>query len=285
MTIIVTGARGQLGAELCRQFGTGAIGFDRHELDVTDQRAVRRCLDEMRPTGVINCAGYTQVDRAEEETKQCWQVNADAVGHLAEACRRLDCVFVQISTDYVFGADEMQRTPYRETDSTGPLGTYAKSKLAGEQQAAACPRHFIVRSCGLYGLPAASRESDNFVETMLRLAEKRDCLRVVADQHCTPTSTSQLARAIIFLMQTAEYGIYHITNEGATTWYEFAAEIFRRTNAHVRLEHISSTEFAAPAQRPLYSVLNISKYAALSGPPMNDWKTALAEYLAVRQNK
>ena len=280
LRIVVTGAEGQLGSELCRQLGPRALGLDVPALDLTDEKDLRTAIADLRPDAVIHTAAYTKVDKAEEEADLCWAINARAVLHLAEVCRELDCPLVQISTDYVFGGDAARRTPYRESDEPGPQGVYARSKLEGERRAAEWAKHLIVRTCGLYG-PAAPRSAGNFVATMLRLGRQRGQLRVVADQHCTPTYVPHLARAILFLLSTGAFGLYHVVSAGATTWYDFAAEILRQAGLAVRLEPIGTAEYGAPAPRPAYSVLDTGKYHALPGtPPMPTWQEALAEYLS-----
>jgi dTDP-4-dehydrorhamnose reductase len=301
MRIAVTGAYGQLGSELCRLLGADAIPLDIDTLDLTDGPAVEKTLADLRPDAVINCAAYTQVDRAESEPQQCRAVNATAVEYLARACTRLDCPLVQISTDYVFGGGPERTTPYREDDPPSPQGVYARTKLEGEQAAGRHAKHLIVRTCGLYARPSDQRAS-NFVKTMLRLgatarlassATGSKEVRVVADQHCTPSYVPHVARAVLFLLGlpgatarlassatgSAPWGIYHVVNRGATNWYEFAAEIFRLAGIDVSLTPITTAEYAAAAPRPANSVLDTAKYHALGSPAMPDWKAALAEYL------
>jgi dTDP-4-dehydrorhamnose reductase len=286
MKVLVTGAEGQLGKELCRQLGPAAVPVDLDALDLTDGPAVLEAVARLSPGAVVNCAAYTQVDRAESEPARCRAVNATAVGHLAQACRRLGSPLVQLSTDYVFGRAPVPRRPQRESDPPSPQGIYATSKLAGEQAAAAAPRHLIVRTCGLYARPSHPK-AQNFVTTILRLAESRPVLRVVDDQQCTPSYVPHVARAILFLLGvnaagSAPWGIYHVTNTGAATWCEFARGIVRLAGLSVAVEAITTAEFAAAAPRPAYSVLDTTAYHRLGGPPMPDWKTALAEYFAER---
>jgi len=283
MRVVVTGAAGLLGRELCRQLGPAAIALAAAELDVTDPAAVQRTLGRLRPEVVVNCAAYTDVDRAESEPARCREVNAAAVEHLARTCEEIDAVLVQISTDYVFGQPPQPRVPWRETDAPSPTCVYGRTKLAGEQAAATCLRHLIVRTAGLYAGPSDARSVD-FVRTMLRLADTGRTVRVVDDQHCTPSYVPHVARAIAFLAGRAAAGdttedIVHVTNRGATTWYGFAREVFRLAGADVELQPVSSRQYGAAAPRPPYSVLDTSAYHALDGPPMPPWEEALAESL------
>lgn len=279
MSIAVIGAEGQLGSELSRQLGAEALPLDLPQVDVTDSRQVMERLSTLRPAVVVNCAAYTLVDRAEQETEICRAVNADAVRHLADAAQRIDFVLVQISTDYVFGGDALRNKPYVEADPPAPQGVYARTKLAGERFAAAWSKSFVVRTSGLYGV---TPRRNNFVETMLRLAEERREVRVVDDQQCSPTYVAHLAQAIKFLVRTSAYGTYHVVNSGGTTWYRFAQEIFRLAHRDVIVKPITTAEFGAPAPRPAYSVLDTSRYHSLGGPPMPSWREALSEYLRVR---
>ena len=281
--IAVTGAAGQLGSELARQLGERALPLDRQSLDLADPDAIWRVLSAARPKAVINAAAYTKVDLAEKEPEACERVNAAAVKHLAETCRKLDCPLLQVSTDYVFDGYPPRSVPYAETDLPRATGVYARTKLAGEAAAAENPRHFVVRTSGLYGRLAPNFKQGNFVETMLRLGRERGHVRVVDDQRCTPSFVPHVARAILFLIGTKAYGTYHVTNTGETTWHDFAAEIFRQAGLDVRMERITTQQFGAPAPRPAYSVLDTSKYHALGGPPMPHWSEGLREYLQARE--
>jgi len=284
MKIIVTGAYGQLGRELCRELRSQAVPLEIDTLDLTDGPAVHLTLVRLKPDAVINCAAYTQVDQAESEPERCRAVNVTAVEHLARACGELDCPLVQISTDYVFDGPPERTIPYREDDLPSPQGVYARTKLEGERAAARGAKHLIVRTCGLYAHPT-DRQAKNFVRTMLRLGARGRKLRVVSDQHCTPSYVPHVARAVLFLAGTegsepAPWGVYHVTNRGATTWYEFAVEIFRQSGMEVSLEPIRTAEYGSAAPRPAYSVLDTTAYHRLGGPAMPDWKQALAEYFA-----
>jgi len=284
MSILVTGAAGQLGAELCRLLAAEAVGVDVDTLDLTDRAAVLETLRRLTPRAVIHCAAYTQVDQAETDAARCRAVNVTAVESLAEVCRELDSPLVQISTDYLFAGSPGIGRPWREDDTPAPTGVYAVTKLEGEQAAAACPKHIIVRTCGLYARPLNLR-ARNFVKTILRLARTQPKLRVVDDQRCTPTYVPHLARAIVYILGTngtssAPWGIYNVTNSGETTWCKFAREIVRLAGFDVPVEPIATAEFAAPAPRPAYSVLDTTAYHRLGGPVMPGWKEALGEYFA-----
>ncbi|HLJ93700.1 MAG TPA: dTDP-4-dehydrorhamnose reductase [Gemmataceae bacterium] len=280
----VLGAAGQLGREFCRQLFGEAIPLTRDQVDLTHPDTVRLALGKLRPQIVINCAAFNFVDRAETESAAAFTVNTHGVRELALACRDLDCTLVHFSTDYVFGLDPERRAPLTEQDPPGPVSVYGTSKLAGEYLVRAyCPRHFVIRTCGLYGMKGSGGKGGNFVETMLRLAQAGKPLRVVADQVCTPTSAADLASAIIPLITTQHYGLYHLTNAGACSWYEFARSIFEFASQQVDLTPIASTEYAAPARRPAFSVLSTALYESLGFPPPRRWPEALAAYLAARQ--
>ncbi len=285
--IVIIGAEGQLGAELCRQLGPMALPLTRQQLDITDARQTELVLGQMRSDAmtadigaVINTAAYTNVDLAEQLHDECRRVNVDGVSNLAKACNQHNLSLVQISSDYVFGAARAsQPRPYREDDPTAPQGEYAKSKLAGELAAAQASRHLILRTCGLYG-PRSKPTQGNFVDTMLRLGRERDHLRVVDDQTCSPSYIVDVAQATLFLVQSQAQGVFHVVNQGGTTWFEFAREIFRLAHFEVVVEPISTAQYNAPAPRPSYSVLDTAKYDGLRGPALRPWQIALAQYVA-----
>lgn len=277
MRVVVVGAKGQLGSEICRQLGSRGIPLTRAELDLATAAEIPAILRRHRPTAVINTAAYTKVDQAESEPDRCRQVNALCVGTLAAACQALRCPFVQISSDYVFGADTRRRTPYVEEDRTGPLSVYGQTKCEGEREAARAEWHLIVRTCGLYGLPHDPAHT-NFVATMLRLARLRRPARVVDDQWCTPSFAPHVARAILELLGGEATGIWHVVNTGQTNWRDFAAEIFYRAGYSAEVTGISTAEYAALAPRPCYSVLDTTKLQHQLGRALPTWREALAEY-------
>ena len=287
-----------MGGELCRQIGPQAIPLDIDTLDLTDCKAVLETLPPLGPEIIINCAAYTQVDKAEKEPALAHAVNVRAVENLVAVCRKLDCPLVQVSTDYVFGGEMVQgsrdpfvkprplvahrKKPFREDDPPAPQGVYARTKLAGERAAAKWEKHLIVRTCGLYARASDGR-AHNFVKTMLRLGSTQAEIQVVADQLCTPSYVPHVARAVLFLAgftnaKPAPWGIYHVTNTGETTWYDFAVEIFKQAGLDVEVKPITTAEYGAPAARPCYSVLDTRAYHCLGGPAMPDWKTAMEEY-------
>mgnify|MGYP006283104385 CR=1 FL=1 len=279
-TIAITGAGGQLGRALVGMLGRRALPLPRAALDVTDQAAVRRLIAEAAPAVVINCAAWTNVDKAESEPGACRAANEAAVAALAAACADVDALLVQVSTDYVFGRDVGRREPWREEDPTCPAGTYAATKLAGEAAARGWRRHQIVRTCGLYSVgPEGPVRGRNFADTMLVLARDRPELRVVADQHCTPSYVPHVAAAILALAEEGTPGTYHATNAGATTWHGFATELFRQAGLATTVTAIASADWPSPVARPPYSVLDCSRLAAL-GIVLPDWREGIAAYLA-----
>lgn len=235
---------------------------------------------QLRPAAVINTAAYTQVDRAEADADACFRINAGAVETLATVCRDLDCPLMQVSTDYVFGADSKRHTPYTETDEPAPINVYGESKLAGEQAACVWEKHFVVRTCGLYSLAADGPvRGRNFVDTMLILAETHKTLKIVDDQRCTPSYVPHLARAMIRLLDTGPFGTYHVTNLDSATWLEFAAQLFQLAGIEMSLVPITTAEYGAPAPRAGYSVLDTSKFQSLDAVDLPPWQDGLRDYL------
>lgn len=283
MKIAVIGSTGQLGTDLCRLLRDAAVPLGHGDIELTDSRRVEAMLSNVDPDAVINAAAYNFVDKAEDEPDRAFAVNAIGPRNLAMFCENRGIALVQVSSDFVFGLDAFRATPYCEADAPGPQSAYAVSKLSGEYFVSAyCARHFVVRTCGLFG-PTREPGRGNFVETMIRLAHERGELRVVNDQRCTPTSTCDLATAIIKLLQTEQYGLYHATSSGSATWHEFAREIVSVTGLNVPVHAISTAEFAAKARRPAYSVLDCTKLKQVTGFEFRSWREALAEYLADRQ--
>lgn len=280
MPIAIIGAGGQLGRELvARTDPDQTLALTHRQIEISNASSVAAALDGRSVDKVINAAAYNFVDRAEDEPDAAWVINSRGPQLLAQWCAANAATCVHVSTDHVFGLDAERSTPYRETDAVGPLSAYGVSKLAGECFVrATCERHFVVRTCGLYGRPPAGGKG-NFVETMLRLGKGKGEVKVVNDQHCTPTSAADLAEMILALLKTDAYGLYHATNAGQATWHEFAKEIFRESGTIARALPISTAEFGAKARRPAFSVLDCSKLQSVTGLRIRDWRESLAEYL------
>jgi len=279
MRIALIGAAGQLGTDLHRQLAGEVIPLTHAEIEVIRPESIEAMLDSVLPEMVVNTSAYNLVDKAETEYEAAMAVNAWGPRHLALACAKRDLTLVHISTDFVFGLDGGATAPRMETDLPGPQGVYAASKLLGEYFVRSlCPRHFVIRTCGLYG-QAATKAKGNFVLTMLRLAKDKPQLKVVADQRCVPSYTKDVAEVIAALVRTDAYGLYHATNAGNSSWFEVATEAVRLAGLGTPVLPITTQEFGAPAARPAYSVLNCSKIEQATGLTMRPWKQALAAYL------
>jgi dTDP-4-dehydrorhamnose reductase len=286
MKYAVIGAAGQLGRDLCPRLKGDVFPLSRTEAELTNPDLLRATISSLRPDVVINCAAYNFVDKAEAEPPAAFDVNARGVRNLAITCRDLDCALVHFSTDYVFGLDADRQTPWTEADAPGPVSVYGLSKLAGEYLVRSiCPRHFVVRTCGLYGVWGSGGKGGNFVETMLRVAGMGKPLRVVADQVCTPSFTVDVASATIALLGTTRYGLYHVTNAESCTWHGFAAAIFEGAGVKADLSAITSAEFGAAARRPSFSVLANDALRAAGVAPPRPWREALQVYLEERKRK
>jgi dTDP-4-dehydrorhamnose reductase len=285
--ILLVGAGGQLGTDLRRVLPADAlVPLTRADLDVTDPDAVERVLDAHAPAWVVNTAAFHRVDDIESDDSKArlaFAVNVVAAGRLARACAQRGTRLLHLSTDYVFsgGFDGGPPGPYAEDAPPGPVNAYGRSKLEGEHRVRdASPDHLVVRSSGLYGVAGSSGKGGNFVETMLRLAHAGRSIRVVDDQVLTPTYTADLADAIARLLAAdPPGGIYHLTNAGACSWFEFAGRIFALCGLAPALEPTTSADFGAPARRPRNSVLENTRATALGLPPLRPWPEALAAYL------
>lgn len=276
MKILVTGVSGQLGYDVERELdqrGIEHLGTSSRELDITDREAVERLMESYRPDAVIHCAAYTKVDLAEDEPERCWAVNADGTRNVAAACRRTGAKLLYISTDYVFpGTGERS---YETGDPTGPVNTYGRSKLAGELAVQSLlEKYFIVRISWVFG-----KNGNNFVKTMLRLAETRAELSVVCDQIGSPTYTADLAPLLCGMVQTERYGVYHATNEGTCAWSEFAEAIFELAGRQVAVHPIPTSAYPTKAARPLNSRLSKESLRDNGFQALPEWKDALARYL------
>lgn len=280
MNILVTGCNGQLGNEIqLLEKGNGKHVFfntDVNELDITDENAINAFVDANNIDGIINCAAYTAVDKAESNEVLCHTLNATAPGYLAAAMGKRGGWMVQVSTDYVF--DGTKHTPYSETDPTCPDSVYGRTKLEGEQLVRQhCERALIVRTAWLYSI-----FGNNFVKTMIRLGKEKTELGVIFDQIGTPTYARDLAVAIMTAVEKGIIpGIYHFSNEGVTSWYDFTKAIHRIagiSGCHVRPIH--TEEYPTPARRPHYSVLDKTKIKATYNIEVPYWEESLAECIS-----
>lgn len=282
MRILLIGANGQLAHDLSQVLLNDEVsGLTHAELDICDRDRLFETVNQLHPDCLINTAAFHRVDDCEDLPAKAFEVNAVAVRQVVEAANRVSAVLVHFSTDYVF--DGAQRVPYVESDQPNPLSIYGISKFAGEMVVRRyCQRYFLVRTCGLYGQAGSSGKGGNFVETMLRLASAGRPIRVVNDQVLTPTSTRDLATKLDELIHTDRYGLYHMTNTGECTWYEFAKEIFRLAGLKPDLQPTTSTEFGAKAVRPSYSVLDNVALRAAGFADFRPWREALANYMRER---
>ncbi len=285
MKVLITGANGQLGADLCQALHSfEIIPLTHKDIEITNMNLVKEAFSKYAPDIVINTAAYVRVDECETSKDEAYLVNAIGARNMAVATQDLGAKLVHISTDYIFGGESDSRTiPYTEFDTPVPPNLYGRSKLAGEKLVQhLCLKHFIVRTSGLFGVAGSSGKGGNFVETMLTLGRERDELRVVRDQVFSPTYTKDLARKIVQLINTASHGIFHITNRGACSWYEFTSEILRLAGLKVRLTPITSDEYPQKAERPHFSVLDNYQLRLLGMDDMRPWREALKDYMKER---
>jgi len=276
MKILITGSKGQLGYDLLRigiEYELELIGIDYDELDITKEQDVYHLVNEVEPNAIIHCAAYTAVDKSEDDKEACWAVNVDGTKYLVEAAKRVNAKFMYISTDYVFDGEGM--TPFLETDKPVPVGYYGLTKHEGEKLVqSALDDWFVMRISWVFGV-----NGHNFVKTMLKLAETRNELNVVADQIGSPTYTFDLARLLLDMIQTNKFGIYHATNEGFISWKDFAEEIFKQSKLNIKVNGIATEEYPTRAVRPKNSRMSKQKLEDAGFAPLPNWKDALGRYL------
>jgi len=277
MVVLVTGASGQLGQSLqfiASQYPEMQFIFaTSQDLDITNQERVTSFFEKNKINFCVNTAAYTAVDKAESESEKAHLVNIIGPKNLAIACQKQDATLLHISTDFVF--DGNANTPYSEADATNPIGVYGQTKLDGEKAVIQnCEKHFIIRTSWVY-----SPFGNNFMKTMLRLAQDRSELNVVSDQIGTPTNAVDLAKAILTIVTSKKesYGVYNFSNEGVCSWYDFAVEIFKQNSINIQVNPIPTSAYPTPAQRPQYSVLDKSKIKTTFGIKINAWQEALAQ--------
>jgi dTDP-4-dehydrorhamnose reductase len=279
--VLVTGANGQLGNELRRLSGTKKylefIFTDVGELNIADEKEVIQFIEKVPVRFLVNCAAYNAVDKAEDEPEQAYLLNADAVNIIGRICSKLNIQLIHFSTDFVFNGNK--REPYNETDLPDPVSVYGKSKQAGEHCLQKLNTGIIIRTSWLY-----SSFGNNFVKTIIRLAREKNELNVVNDQTGSPTWAADLARITLKIidglndrMKHTQYGIYHYSNEGSCSWYDFAVEIIRLAGLKTEIHPVRTSEYPSKAIRPAYSVLNKSLIQNWLGINIPDWKDSLTK--------
>lgn len=276
VTVAIIGAKGQLGRELVKVFGLGCTPLDVEEVDIREPASLLPILKACGASVLINTAAYHNVPECEKDPERAFAVNAIGVKNLRDVCLALNLALVQISTDYVF--DGRKNAPYTEEDTPNPLNTYGVSKLAGEFFARQVQVHYVVRLAGLFGLAGSvAKGGTNFVKLMLEAARTKDCVAVSTNIFSSPTYAQDAAVRIREIIEAGSPpGIYHVANDGACSWHDFAAEIFRRTGAAIKLEErIETPELEGGLRRPLYTVLR-----SLKTRPMRSWQEALGAYLS-----
>lgn len=278
MKVLVTGVKGQLGYDVVKDLekrGHQPIGVDREEMDLMDNEAIRTFIMNLKPEAIIHCAAYTAVDKAEEEVEVCYQINAEAAQVIAECAKALDVKLIYISTDYVF--DGTKDGEYVETDLPNPINVYGASKLKGEQYVQQLlEKFYIVRISWVFGV-----NGNNFIKTMRRLGTERKALTIIHDQVGSPTYTADLAPLLVDMMETDKYGIYHATNEGFCSWYEFANEIFKQSGIEVQTTPITTDQYPTAAKRPINSRMSKAKLAENGFNLLPAWQEALVNYLSI----
>ena len=278
MKILITGAKGMLAKAVIDQFkdNNELILTDVSELDITDENNTNEFITRIKPEYIINCAAYTAVDKAEEDIELAKKVNSIGPKNLAIAAKKNDAILIHISTDYVFNGELDISKSYIEDDEIAPVTVYGKTKAEGEKNIIEnCDKYYILRTAWLYG------DGNNFVRTMIKLGKEKEEINVVSDQHGSPTYTVDLASIISQVIEKKlPYGIYHSTNEGFTTWYDFTKKIFEIANINCKVNPVTSEEFIRPAKRPKNSKMSKSKLLE-NGVIIPKYENALERYLNI----
>lgn len=273
--VLVTGVKGQLGYDVVKrldELGIENVGVDIDDFDITNKEETEEFISNYNPDVVVHCAAYTVVDKAEDDKEKCYAINVEGTRNIAEACKKIDAKMVYISTDYVF--DGLGEEAHLEDKTTNPINYYGYSKEQGEQIVRELlDKYFIIRTSWVYG-----KNGNNFLKTMLKLAETRDELNVINDQIGAPTYTPDLAALICNMLQTTKYGAYHGVNEGTISWYDFAIEIFNKANIDMKVNPILTSEYPTKAKRPYNSRLSKVKLDENGFNRLPDWKDALDRY-------
>lgn len=293
--LLIVGYKGQLGSEIIKNLEDNIVDFESlakanifllkrssKELNISDRSSVLSFIQDIKPDIIINCAAYTNVDKAEEDYGKAFQVNALGPRNLAAAAESVGAKLIHISTDYVFDGEGItvngEKMPYREYDTPNPINVYGKTKLFGENYVRDfCSQYFIIRTSWLYG-----ENGNNFVKTIIRLAREKGKLQVVNDQIGNPTNAEDLARHILKLAFTDEYGIYHCTGNGITSWYDFACKLIEYAEIDCIVEPVTSEQFTRKAKRPSYSCLDNMMLRSTIGDGMRDWEKALYDFVKNR---
>ena len=285
MKVMVMGANGQLGTDLCRALqGYNIVPLTHADIEITDINSIEEAINRHKPEVVINTAAFVRVDDCESEHDKAFLVNAIGARNIAVVSQKIGAKLAHISTDYVFGGENHPNLiPYTEFDNPVPLNIYGKSKIAGEDIVRQlCWRHFIIRTSALFGVVGSSGKGGNFVESILKLAREGTELRVVNDQTFSPTYTKDLADKIAQLITTEYYGTFHITNKGSCSWYEFATEILKLASIDVHITQVASDEHPRKAGRPKFSVLDNYHLRLLGMGDIRPWQEALKDYMEER---
>lgn len=276
MKVLVTGFAGQLGHDVAAELadrGISCVAADKADFDLTNCESVKGFVRACNPDVIIHCAAYTAVDKAEEDSATCYNVNINGTRYICDAASENQAKIIYISTDYVFDGDKSE--PYEVDDITSPQSVYGTTKLQGEHVVRnSTAKHFIVRTAWVFGA-----NGNNFVKTMLRLGAERDTLNVVCDQYGSPTYTKDLARLLCDMALSDKYGTYHATNEGFCSWADFACEIMHKAGLNARIVPIPSSDYPAKAKRPMNSRLSKQKLIENGFSPLPDWQDALSRYL------
>jgi len=281
MKIALIGSTGQLGTDFKKVIPAEfLVNLDYPDFDLTKKDLIREKIFAIRPDIVINTAAYNLVDRAEEFPEEALAVNHEGVKNLVDICQELDCSLVHFSSDYVFGADQNRHTPYTEDDIPVPVNQYGQSKLLGEKEVISrLKKYFVIRTSGLFGVAGSQGKGGNFIEAIIKKAREMGELRVVDDQILTPTYTLDLAKQVWKLLQTENYGLYHITSEGECSWYQFAVEVMKYINSQIKITPVKSVAYPSPAARPHYCVLENKKLKSLNLNIMRPWAETIPDYL------
>lgn len=286
MKVLVTGVGGQLGYDVVNELekrsitalGTDIQGLNIQKMDITDAQSVETVIRDFAPDAVIHCAAYTAVDAAEENEALCRKINVDGTQNIANVCKALDIKMIYISTDYVFGGQGER--PWEPDDEKDPQSVYGQTKYEGELAVQnTLEKYFIVRIAWVFGL-----NGKNFIKTMLNLSKTHNRLTVVNDQFGSPTYTYDLARLLVDMVQTDKYGVYHATNEGICSWYEFACAIFKAAGIEMEVVPVTTAEYGAKATRPYNSRMSKEKLTENGFERLPSWQDALERYLKELKN-